>query len=124
MKERHPENRHNPKPREIGIKREFLELIRSGQKTLELRVGFPSFRKLEEGADITFISSGAEPVDARITATRVYTSLDDVTRSEDISKLAPGMNQQQINSAAKRLFKQDQIDDYGLLIIEFVIKKT
>ena len=104
--------------KEIYLKQEFLEMIKSGIKTLELRVAFPHFRNVSNGDQIIFRSSNDE-VKVKVTDIRNYKSLADVMKSEDISKLAPGVPQGQIRHLAKRIFQEKDIEQYGLLLFEF-----
>jgi len=103
----------------IYVSREFFDMIKSGTKTLELRVAFPSFAKLTPGNRVNFSSGSGEQIEVRILAIRNYKTIDDVKTSEDLSRLAPGMTERQLTSAAKRIFKESDIQKHGLLMIEF-----
>jgi ASC-1-like (ASCH) protein len=104
--------------KEIFIKRELLEMIKSGRKTLELRVAFPNFQSICIGDQITFKSSNDE-IKVRVTCIRNHKGLGDVMESEDVSKLAPGVPQNQIRHFINRIFKEPDIEKYGLLVFEF-----
>jgi ASC-1-like (ASCH) protein len=104
--------------REIYVKQEFLEMIKSGRKTLELRVAFSNFKSICIGDKITF-KSRSDEVSVRVTAIRSYKRLGDVMKSEDISKLAPGVPQNQIRHLVNRIFKESEIEKYGLLVFKF-----
>lgn len=103
----------------IYVKNIFFEQIESGEKTLELRIGFSSFKNIEVGDSITFSNGNNEIVDVEITAIRAYNSLPEIFDNEDLSKLVPGMSKTQINTAASNIFKESDISKNGLLIFEF-----
>jgi ASC-1-like (ASCH) protein len=42
----------NPEAKTIYLKHDFLEMIQSGRKVLELRVGFPDFQRLHENDEV------------------------------------------------------------------------
>jgi ASC-1-like (ASCH) protein len=106
-------------PRTIYVKRQFFEMIRAGTKTLELRVGFPTFREINVGDSITFSSGGGETVDVEIIGIRPYRSLEEVIQSEDASKIAPGMAPDVLLKEAKRFILAVDVAKRGLLVFEF-----
>ncbi len=115
------ENRENinEKVREIYLKRDFFEFVKSGLKTLEIRVAFQSFLNISEGDYVLFKSGRGEPVKVKITGVRQYNDLNEVLQTEDISKLAPNMADEQIQKIGQALFSESDIKKYGLLMFEF-----
>lgn len=108
-----------PELRTIYTKDEFFEMIRKGEKTLELRIGFPSFKGIRAGERIIFASGDGQTVEVKVKSTREYSSLGAVLGSEDVNKLAPGLSRADINNAAERLFKPADVAKHGLLVLEF-----
>jgi ASC-1-like (ASCH) protein len=108
----------NPEAKTIYLKHDFLEMIQSGRKVLELRVGFPDFQRLHENDEVVF-RSNSHSSHVRIVAKRTYTEFEDVLEKEDVSKLAPGLSLDTIHQLAKKLFKPEEVDKYGLLVLEF-----
>lgn len=108
-----------PELRTIYTKGEFFEMIRAGRKTLELRVGFPTFKEIGVGEKIVFASGNRQTVGVKVKSLRQYSSLEAVLGSEDIDKLAPGMSPSDIKNAAARLFNPADVTRYGLLVLEF-----
>lgn len=94
-------------------------MIRSGTKTLELRVAFPSFAKLKKDDTVAFSNSKDETVLVKITRIHLYSSIKEVKENENVSKLAPGMTDNQLEQSAQRIFDPTEIDQYGLMLIEF-----
>lgn len=105
--------------REIYLKENFFQDIVSGLKTLELRVAFHSFSDINVGDMIIFKSGKGEAIEVEITDVRKYTSLNEVMQTEDVSKLAPGMSDEQINKISKTIFSEADIKNYGLVLFEF-----
>lgn len=42
--------------RELNIRMPYLKLIEDGSKTVEIRVGYPRMRAIQEGQALTFVS--------------------------------------------------------------------
>ncbi len=120
------ENRENinEKIREIYLKQEFFEFVKSGLKTLEARVAFQSFLNISEGDHVIFKSGQGESVKVEITGVRQYNNLNEVLQAENISKLAPNMIDEQIQKIGQALFSKSDIEKYGLLIFEFQIARA
>lgn len=114
MGERHFIRRH-----EIYVKQEFFELIQSGEKTLELRVGSPQFSIISEGDSVIFTSGRGESIQVTITGIRRYNTIHEILQSEDISRLAPQMTDEDIKRASHSLFKESDGRQYGFLILQF-----
>jgi ASC-1-like (ASCH) protein len=110
----------NKKP-ELYIKNYFFEKIKSGEKTVELRVLFPTLNlnNLEEGDAMIFNSPGHHSIEVEITRVAKYSSLNEVKDNEDLSKIAPGMTDTKITSAMKQIFKEEKIKQHGIVAIEF-----
>lgn len=116
----HMERHENIQPlREIYLKEQFFEFILSDLKTLELRIAFPSFTKINKGDDIIFKSGDDRSIKVTITEIRKYDNLDDVLEHEDLTKLAPNMTKEKIIKTASNLFSESDIIKNGLILFEF-----
>jgi len=113
--EKHETPRKN---RVIHIREEFLKLIDSGAKTLEIRIKFPGFTKIQTGDYIEFKYSKSS-VKVKITATRNYRDWNKVFQSEDTEKLAPGFSRERLQKLIPEIFKDSDVDTYGLIVFEF-----
>ena len=109
----------NENIRDVYLKQEFFEFVDSGLKTLELRVAFSSFFKISIGDKIRFKSGQGASVEVEITDIRQYSEFAEVLQSEDISKLAPNITDQQIQKISTSLFKESDVKQYGLILFEF-----
>lgn len=113
--EKHEAPRKN---RVIHIREEFLKLIDSKAKTLEIRINFPGFTKIQTGDCIEFKSSKSS-VKVKITATRIYQDWREVFQDEDTNKLAPGFSRERLQKLIPEVFKDSNVDTYGLIVFEF-----
>ena len=71
-----------PARRELNIRKPYLKLIADGIKTVEVRVGYPSMRKIEPGQNLTFIA-GNERVVTRVKRITEYSSFEAMLDHED-----------------------------------------
>ncbi|TYK47141.1 ASCH domain-containing protein [Actinomadura decatromicini] len=67
---------------EINIRRPYLDLIEQGVKTVEVRVGYASMRKIREGQDLTFVS-GDKRLRTRVTRVTEYPTFEAMLDAED-----------------------------------------
>ncbi len=68
--------------RQLNIRKPYLELIAKGIKTVEVRVGYPSMRKIRPGQDLEFIS-GDDAVMTRVKRVAEYSSFEDMLAQEN-----------------------------------------
>ncbi|MEU6035849.1 ASCH domain-containing protein [Actinomadura sp. NPDC047616] len=67
---------------ELNIRAPYLRLIEDGVKTVEVRVGYPSMRRIRAGQELTFVS-GDERVPTRVTRVTEYPSFEAMLDQED-----------------------------------------
>ncbi|UGQ12368.1 ASCH domain-containing protein [Yinghuangia sp. ASG 101] len=72
--------------RTINIRRPFLELIVAGVKTIEVRVGYPSMRKIQAGQPLTFVS-GDLSYSTTVDHVAEYPSFDALLDAEDAAAI-------------------------------------
>jgi ASC-1-like (ASCH) protein len=68
--------------RELHIRKPYFDLIASGVKTVEVRVGYASMRKIQPGQDLDFVS-GDERLRTRVTRVSEYISFEEMLKHED-----------------------------------------
>ncbi len=125
MENKHPETK-KAEPvdaRKIFVRKEIFDMIASGEKTLELRVAFGSFRAISIDEKILFSSGSGEEVSTKVTDTRFYRNIADVSGGEDLNKLLPGISAEKAAELAKQFFSDDDIEKHGLVILEFEISE-
>src|SRR5687767_2929506 len=100
-----PSSQDRNQPRIIGVSKEFFFSIESGQKTLELRVGFNSFARIKPGQIVEFSALGIKNlIKVRVKEIRKYKTLEEVMADEDIEKIAPGMSREKIDRISEKIF--------------------
>lgn len=67
---------------ELNIRAPYLKLIKDGVKTVEVRVGYPSMRRIRAGQELTFVS-GDERVPTRVIRVAEYSSFEAMLDRED-----------------------------------------
>jgi len=68
--------------RELNIRKPYLQLIATGVKTVEVRVGYPSMRKIQAGQNLKF-GAGDQEVMTRVKRVTEYSSFDQMLDHED-----------------------------------------
>ncbi|MDP9249223.1 MAG: hypothetical protein M3M85_01785 [bacterium] len=116
-----PSSPDRNQPRIIGVDDERIFLsIETGQKTLELRVGFNSFSRIKPGDILEFRTRSKKiGIKAKVKETRKYKTLEEVTATEDVEKIAPSMSREELNKISARTFKEQDVKKYGLIVIDF-----
>ncbi|MCX6780506.1 MAG: ASCH domain-containing protein [Candidatus Magasanikbacteria bacterium] len=76
--------------RNMRVKDPLLQLIQSGQKQIEVRVGYPNIVGIKEGDRIRFVSPHGNCL-VRITFVHPYKSFSGMLRHEDYRLIAPGL---------------------------------
>jgi ASC-1-like (ASCH) protein len=74
--------------REMPIYKRYFDLIASGQKTIEVRVAYPSNKRLAAGQLLKF-TCGGETCLTRITQVVPYTSFEEMLDHENVSSVNP-----------------------------------
>lgn len=74
--------------KELLIKRRYFDFIKSGQKPLEVRVGYNSVKAIEVGEEITMRSDKAALV-VRVKAVRTYQTFQDMFAVEPFANVIP-----------------------------------
>ncbi|MFC5829493.1 ASCH domain-containing protein [Nonomuraea insulae] len=78
------EHDHAPPRRELNIRKPYFDLIVAGIKTVEVRVGYPSMRKIQPGQQLDFISRD-QRLATRVLRMSEYASFEDMLEHEDRS---------------------------------------
>ncbi|MGK5533312.1 ASCH domain-containing protein [Streptomyces sp. URMC 129] len=109
-------SRPAPDERVIHIRRPYLDLIASGGKTIEVRVGYPGMRRIAAGQRLRFVSGDAE-VPARVVKVVEYPSFEALLDAEDNDAIgAEGMNRDQLLAACREIYPPEK-EALGVLAI-------
>jgi ASC-1-like (ASCH) protein len=102
--------------RMINIHRPYLELIAKGTKTIEVRVGYPSMRKISPGQVLRFISGDAA-VRTRVTVVKEYASFEAMLDAEDNEAIgSEGMTRDELLAACREIYPPEK-EALGVLAI-------
>ncbi|MBT2385271.1 ASCH domain-containing protein [Streptomyces sp. ISL-11] len=102
--------------RVINIRKPYLELIASGRKTIEVRVGYPSMRKLAPGQVLRF-ASGDASVRTRVTKVNRYPSFEAMLDAENNTTIgSEGMTRDDLLSACRDIYPAEK-EALGVLAI-------
>lgn len=102
--------------RTLWVKKEFFDLIVSGNKTLEIRVAFPVFKLIKRG-DLINLNNRAM---IRIKDVRAYPDFETMLSHEKASQILPGSNQEKVLGLLKSLYPP-QKEKLGVVVFEIEI---
>lgn len=100
----------------IGIKQEYLSLIRSGAKTLEIRVGDEKIRSLKSGDKLEFRSS-TDHIFAVICSIRSYPDFSTMLGIEDYTAIVPGKTLNEVKGIIRDIYPADR-ERLGVYVLE------
>ena len=81
-------NRKGVPMRKMRIKRPYYDAIMSGRKTLEVRIGYNSIKRLKEGQPLQLENGHASGV-VRIKSIRIYSKFADMLAAESWQQIVP-----------------------------------
>ncbi|MER7048087.1 ASCH domain-containing protein [Streptomyces jumonjinensis] len=101
---------NDPQPREhsLTIRKPYFDLIASGAKTTEVRVGYPKIRKITPGDTLT-ITCADESVTTRITAVKEYESFTVMLDAEDTTAIGgPEATRDELAAAIRGIYPPEK----------------
>lgn len=102
--------------RTINIRKPYFDLIASGTKTVEVRVGYPSMRKITAGQVLRF-ACGDASLRARVTEVIVYPSFEAMVDAEDNTAIGgEGMTREELLAACRDIYPPEK-ESLGVLAI-------
>lgn len=105
--------------RNIRVKPRFINLIRSRRKTLEVRVGYESIKRIQVGERIRFISHEST-LDVRVNAIRRYPTIMQLLESEPWEKIAPDLDSKEaVLTLLRRIYPWER-EALGMIVLEIV----
>ncbi|WP_067460712.1 ASCH domain-containing protein [Actinomadura macra] len=102
---------------EINIRRPYLDLIEQGVKTVEVRVGYASMRRIQAGQDLTFVS-GDKRLPTRVTRVTEYTTFDAMLDAEDPRSIGGelGESREELLAVIRGIYPPEK-EKLGVLVI-------
>ncbi|MER5299707.1 ASCH domain-containing protein [Streptomyces lasiicapitis] len=92
----------------LNIRKPYFDLIATGAKTIEIRVGYPKIRRITTG-DLLRISCGDSTVTTRVTQINEYDSFDAMLAAEDPTAIGgPDMDHDQLVRAIRDIYPPEK----------------
>lgn len=100
----------------IRLKQKYLTMIRTGAKTLEVRVGYDHIRSIRAGDKLEFVSYGDHLV-TRVRAIRSYASFTSMLASEDYRRVVPDLSKDDVGALLREIYPSEK-EDLGVFVLE------
>jgi len=102
--------------REMSIYRKYFDMIARGDKTIEIRVGYSSMRRIQPKQLIRFTSQD-DSCFTRVVRITEYRSFEELLAKEDHTKINPQVSREELLKDLRRIFPSDR-EALGVLAIE------
>ncbi len=102
--------------RMMRVKQRFLDFIKNGQKSLEVRVGYDSVKTIRPGERVSFASRDQTQV-VRIAAVRNYPDFSAMLRNESAERIVPGMDLDDLLRLLREIYPPDR-ERLGVVVLE------
>ncbi len=103
----------------IRTKRRYLDLIKDGQKTLEVRVGYEHIRTIQPGERIKFCSR-TQVVIARVRSVRKYPTLADMLKHEKATRIIPELPESKVLEVLREIYPPE-LERLGVVVLEIQV---
>lgn len=104
--------------RTIRIKRRFYDLIRSGKKTLEVRVGYDTINRIQVGERVRLMTHTGS-FDVKIAAIGRYDTFAEMLNVEPWKKIAPdSKSKNEVLTLFKQIYHANK-EQLGVVVLEF-----
>lgn len=101
------------------VKKEYFRQLKSGEKSLEIRVGYSQIKKVHQGDTITFENYGPNEFDVKRVA--VYDSFERMLEVEGVEHVLPGMTFGGALRTLRSIYPKDR-ESLGVYVFELKIK--
>lgn len=102
--------------RSLRIQSRYLAMIRSGEKKIEVRVGYRHIKKIKPGDDIKFVS-GPEQVVRQVHDVRRYGSIAQMLEQEDVTEVLPGLDRAEANERLRGIYPPEK-EQLGIIVFD------
>jgi len=103
--------------RMMRVKKQFLQQIKAGKKTLEVRVGYSNILNIQPGERIRMASRTEEQV-VRVNDVRKYRSHAEMLEAEDYAKIAPHMASKEALIALLQEIYPPKRQKLGIIVLD------
>jgi ASC-1-like (ASCH) protein/GNAT superfamily N-acetyltransferase len=105
----------------LRIHPRFLDLIKRGKKTLEIRVGYDHVKRIRPGDTLRLFSkSEPAPFEVTVADVRSYHSFTELLDHEEVTQALPGMSAEEALRELRRIYPR-QKEERGVLVLELKI---
>lgn len=105
--------------RTMRIKQRFFDLIKSGKKPLEVRVGYDSIKRIKAGEQIN-LETHTSRLTVRVGAVRQYGSFEAMLENEPYQKIAPDVpSRGELLDLLKRIYPPNK-EALGVIVLDLV----
>ncbi|AGP54350.1 ASCH domain-containing protein [Streptomyces rapamycinicus] len=112
-----------PVEHSLTIRKPYYDLIASGNKTIEVRVGYPKIRKITTG-DTLRITCGDDTLITRVTAVRQYESFSAMLDAEDPGAIGgPDMAHDELMAAIRDIYPREK-EALGVFALHLALVET
>ncbi|WP_037646940.1 ASCH domain-containing protein [Streptomyces hygroscopicus] len=105
------------------MRKPYYDLIASGDKTIEVRVGYPKIRKITTG-DTLRITCGDDTLITRVTAVRQYESFPAMLDAEDPGAIGgPDLGHDELMAAIRDIYPREK-EALGVFALHLALVET
>jgi ASC-1-like (ASCH) protein/ribosomal protein S18 acetylase RimI-like enzyme len=105
--------------RSMRVKQFYLDLIKSGAKTLEVRVGYDNIKTIQPGEKIKLASRGEEIL-IRVNDVRKYVTFAEMLEVEPAEKIAPGNSKTELLNVLKEIYPSSR-EKLGVVVLDIAV---
>lgn len=116
MSERKPTDPDAKRARSMYIYRKYYDMIASGEKEVEIRVGYSSMRRIKSGQYLLFRCQDDECL-TKVKRVSEYKSFDELFAREDPSRINPSLDTEDQIAEVRKIFPPEK-EALGVLAIE------
>ena len=100
----------------MRLKQRFLDQVRKGEKTLEVRVGYPQIKSVRVGEQIRFMSR-TETQDVWVKDVREYGSFQDMLTREKGERIVPDLRPDELLKLLQEIYPASK-ERLGVIVLE------
>lgn len=105
--------------RTMRIKQRFFDLIKTGEKTLEVRVGYDSIKRIQAGERINMLTHTSS-LNVRVNSIRKYESFQAMLKKEPFKSIAPDTSSsEELLTLLKNIYPPNK-EKLGIIVFELV----
>lgn len=100
----------------LRIHKRFFDLIKSGEKTLEIRVGYNNIKRIRPGDTVELISP-TQNLECHVEDVRTYPDFTEFVAHEDMGRALPGMNAEEAEAQLRKIYPPEK-ERLGVYVLE------